>query len=66
MTLCARNTGMLKRLEHMCRKGEFLGRSFGNWKEADDPTRVFRKVKVEENWVTVDLAETFFGNLHPI
>ena len=44
------------------------GRRFGSWEQVGDPSKVFRKKKVvdefgKEKVITIDLAESFFADL---
>ena len=47
----------------VCVENEGLERHFRSWEQIDDPKQVFRKVREEDQVGTVDLAETFFGQL---
>ncbi|KAF8418411.1 hypothetical protein EV426DRAFT_707552 [Tirmania nivea] len=63
---CGRSEETGTHVALVCLEGEKLGREFGSWEEMDDLRRVTRRVRRDDKWINVDLAETCFGRIGSI
>ncbi|KAF8424974.1 hypothetical protein EV426DRAFT_701239 [Tirmania nivea] len=60
---CGRYDETGHHLALVCGDGEWLGRRFGSWEDADNPSLIRWREQVDGKSVTVDLAEAFFARL---